>query len=271
MSKKKAKNGPFRPTLSLVINTFNKPEPLDRILALLVAGKQAPREVVIADDGSDKKTKAIIDKYKTNGKFPIEHAWQEKQGYRRSRILNMAIAKTTGDYVVFMDGDCIPNLHFVEDHCSIAQNNCFVQARRAFIAESSVADYLSGKRSIRKLWLSGKISGLFKTVRWAKPIVKCNQELHGILGCNLGIWKSDLVAVNGYDESFEGWGAEDSDLAARLYHLGRQRLFIYGRAILYHLNHPRLSRERYDHNKKILDATIQQFRIRSKIGLDQYL
>ena len=183
----------------------------------------------------------------------------------------MAIAKATGNYIVFMDGDCIPRSSFIADHMEIANKACFVQARRAFVEGSVVSDYLKGKKSLRMLWLSGKISGRIKTIRWPKPIIKSNCELHGILGCNLGIWKQDLIDVNGYDEAFEGWGAEDSDLAARLFHLGKKRRFVYGRAILFHLNHQQLSRDNYDYNKKLLSQTIASKTIRCDKGLVQYL
>jgi hypothetical protein len=94
--------------------------------------------------------------------------------------------------------------------------------------------------------------------------------LHGILGCNLAIWREDLVAVNGYDEAYEGWGKEDSDLAARLYHLGRRRKMVHGRAILYHLNHPAASRAQLPDAERRLQQTINSKKIRCEKGLDQY-
>jgi predicted glycosyltransferase involved in capsule biosynthesis len=77
--------------------------------------------------------------------------------------------------------------------------------------------------------------------------------------------------VNGYDESFTGWGREDADLGNRLYHLGRDRKFVYGRAIIYHLNHRVVSRDRLETNQSLLEKTIAERRIRARRGLDQYL
>jgi hypothetical protein len=110
-----------------------------------------------------------------------------------------------------------------------------------------------------------------KAVRLPLPVVKRGRKQRGILGCNLGIWRQDLIAVNGYDETFTGWGREDADLGNRLYHLGRDRKFVYGRAIIYHLNHPEVSRERLETNQSLLEQTIAERRVRALKGLNQYL
>jgi hypothetical protein len=47
-----------------------------------------------------------------------------------------------------------------------------------------------------------------------------------------------LVAVNGFDENFIGWGYEDRDLQRRLYSLGRYCRSILHRTAAYHLWHP---------------------------------
>jgi hypothetical protein len=110
-----------------------------------------------------------------------------------------------------------------------------------------------------------------KAVRLPVPVVRRDREQRGILGCNLGIWRDDLIAINGYDETFAGWGREDADLGNRLYHLGRDRKFVYGRAIIYHLNHPVLPRDRLETNQSLLEDTIREKRIRARKGFDQYL
>ena len=87
--------------------------------------------------------------------------------------------------------------------------------------------------------LAGKITGAAKGVRWPAPIIRHDTKQRGIIGCNMAFWRDDLVAVNGFDEDYTGWGTgEDSDIGTRLYHLGRPRKFVYGRAITFHLNHP---------------------------------
>ncbi|WP_269537867.1 glycosyltransferase family 2 protein [Cerasicoccus fimbriatus] len=260
------------PAIGLVINTYNSPRKLDAVLRWLAAGTEAPDEILIADDGSTVETRELVEVWRH--KMPLwrmRHVWQEDNGYRRSRILNLAIAQTHCDYLVFIDGDCLPFKRFIADHRAIAERGTFVQGRRCFVVQSKVDALIDNQTNLASLFLSGNLHGAFKAVRWPRPVIKRNCELHGILGCNLGMWRDDLIAVNGYDESYEGWGAEDSDLAARLYHLGLQRKFVYGRGQLAHLNHPEQSRDRYDANKQMLQATLDEKRVRCSVGLDQHL
>ncbi len=256
--------------LTLVVNTYNNPLALERIFEEVQHGSEQPHEIVVADDGSDDKTRERVQAWQKKVPFPILHAWQEKKGYRRSRILNLAISLSSGDYLVFIDGDCIPGRHFVRDHRQVAEQGCFVQGRRAYIAEPMVQPFLARETGLLGVALRGQLEGPFKAIRLPFPLVFKNRELKSILGCNLGIWRQDLEQINGYDESYEGWGAEDSDLAARLYHCGRQRKFVYGRCQLFHLNHPRLSRNRYDDNKAMLQQTLDTRKTRCDSGLSNH-
>ncbi len=259
-------------SIGLVINTYNAPERLDAVLRWLAAGSKRPDEILVADDGSTDTTRDLVASWRH--KMPLwrlKHIWQEDSGYRRSRILNMAIAQSGADYLIFIDGDCLPFRHFISDHHKLAERGAFVQGRRCFVPQSNVANLLAGKTTIMRLLLSHQLDGAFKAIRWPMPVIKRNQKLHGILGCNLGIWRDDLLTVNGFDESFEGWGVEDSDLAARLYHHGLVRKFVYGRGQLAHLDHDELPRDRYDANKQKLQETLDAKRVRCSMGLDQHL
>jgi len=260
-----------KPAITLILSTYDYPVALGKILESLSAQTLSPLETIIADDGSGEPTRILIEKSIRRLGLPIRHCWQEHQDFRKAIILNRAIAEARGDYIVFLDGDCVPEREFVADHASLAERGYWVQGRRAFVAESAVHDFMPTTRSVWGLALSGRLTGLPKALRLPYPFVNRGTQQRGILGCNLGIWREDLVAVNGYDETFIGWGREDADLANRLYHLGRPRKFVYGRAILYHLNHPVASRNRLIENQSLLEQTIAERRIRAVKGLDQYL
>lgn len=257
-----------KPTITLVVNTYENPHALEKVLASLVRQRVPADEIIIADDGSGDATKAAILRGIHDLHLPIRHCRQENQGFRRAVILNKAIAMAKADYLVFLDGDCVPEPEFVSDHASLAERGFWVQGRRAFVKESSVENFIPTRGCVWSLALKGQLTGLPKALRLPFPIVKRGRQQRGILGCNLGIWRDDLLAVNGYDESFVGWGREDADLANRLYHLGRSRKFVYGRAILYHLNHPVASRSRLNENQSLLDQCIAERRIRALKGLD---
>lgn len=258
----------MKPNISLILNTYENPVALEKVLKALSNQTERNAEIIVADDGSGSATKEVVGSFAN--KLRIKHCRQEHEGFRRSVILNKAIALATGDYIVFLDGDSVPESEFIADHAALAEQGCWVQGRRAFVDESCVATFAPTRIHIWSLVLRGKLSGLLKAIRLPFPIVKRGREQHGILGCNLGMWRKDLIAVNGYDETFTGWGREDADLGNRLYHLGRDRKFVYGRAIIYHLNHPVVSRDRLQTNQSLLEETLREKRIRARHGLDQY-
>jgi len=256
-------------SLSLIVNTYENASALAKVLEALFDQTHKSFQTIVADDGSSESTAEVM---RSQGcRISAEHCWQEHDGFRRSVILNKAIAQATGDYVVFLDGDSVPARNFISDHITLAERGCWVQGRRAFVNESCTQAFRPNCGHLWSLALRRKLSGLTKALRLPFPIIQRNRDQRGILGCNLGIWLDDLIAVNGYDESFTGWGREDADLGNRLYHLGRDRKFVYGRAIVYHLNHPVVPRDRLCTNQALLDQTIAEGRTRARCGLDKYL
>jgi hypothetical protein len=59
-----------------------------------------------------------------------------------------------------------------------------------------------------------------------------------LIAYDFGIWRDDLEAVNGFDESFIGWGCEDDDLAYRLRRAGRRIISVLDYTHGYHMWHP---------------------------------
>ena len=68
----------------------------------------------------------------------------------------------------------------------------------------------------------------------------------------MGFWYKDLLAINGFNNEYEGWGREDSDLAWRLVHSGVKRRKIKFAAIALHLYHKELPRTKLSSNDKLL-------------------
>jgi glycosyltransferase involved in cell wall biosynthesis len=259
--------------LTLVINTFNQPDYLARVLNAVSRQSVLPEEVLLADDGSTDETKTVFEQWRARQPFRCEHIRQEHQGFRRARILNLAIAPSRGDYLVFLDGDTIPYPHFVADHRVLASESQFVQGHRALIGEKAAAWF--GKNNFsadrRRAVLQNQISGLKNSFRWPFALRKINHRLRGIRGCNLAIWRADLVRVNGYNEAFVGWGREDSELAVRLMNSGVRRLDVRGRALCYHLWHPPVSRAELVGNDELLAKAILEKPVRCEQGLNRHL
>ncbi len=256
--------------ISLIISTHQWEAALEGILKALSCQSYRNFEVIVAQDANKEETKMLLQQWNASESLHVRHIFQENKGFRRSRILNQAILQAKGDYIVFLDGDCVPHSQFIEDHKALAERGYFVQGRRCFIAEEAVEAFLKGS-SLLKLLLKGKIQGPFKAIRWPCAKIVKNQSLEGMLGCNLGVWKADLMAVNGFNEAFIGWGREDSELGARLYHLGKIRKLVHGRAIVHHLNHPFESRNSLDQNERILQHTLNHHLVTCKQGLSSHL
>jgi glycosyltransferase involved in cell wall biosynthesis len=258
--------------LSLIISAYNQRGALDKIFRALSLQTILPDQILIADDGSTDGTRELIEGWKTKMRMPVEHLWQPDGGFLKTTILNRTVAATTGDYIVFLDGDCVPHGRFIADHRALAERGFWVQGRRCFVREPFVAEFDPGSTSVWQWALRGRIARPIKSVRWPFAVLRRDRGQRGILGCNMAYWREDVVAVNGFDESYQGRGmGADSDLGSRLYNLGRQRKFVYGRALVYHLDHLIMPRPHYDANRARLDEVLRSGRIRCEKGLDQYL
>jgi glycosyltransferase involved in cell wall biosynthesis len=252
---------------TVVVSTYQDPIRLKGTLESLLKQSLQPCEIIVAEDDEDPVTKRCVEEFRSVSPIPVKHVTQRHDGFRKSRILNESVRISRSEYLVFIDGDCVAPKKFLQDHMNLAEKGYFIQGRRSYIKESHVMKFLSGEASIPRLMLSGKMHGVLKGIRLFKPVVKVDQEDRGVYGCNWSFSKSDFEKVNGYDEDFVGWGREDSDLASRLYHLGNRRKFVYGRAFVYHLNHPSRSRHRLDENAEIWERTKAERKVACQNGL----
>ena len=259
--------------ITVVMTTYESPKSLDKVLEGYALQSRTPDEVVVADDGSGDSTRAVISRWQSEAPYRLIHVWQENKGYRRSRILNMGVAASTGDYVVFTDGDCLPHPDFVADHALLAEKGFWVQGKRAQIREQfalhATAADAHGWHLLRRGWLWRAAYG----IRWLLPIVwrQTGSFRERALGSNIAVWRQDLNAINGYNEAFVGWGSEDRELTVRLYHLGCRKKFVLGRALQFHLDHPATSRSQAKDNGEILARVRSQRLTRCDQGLHQHL
>ena len=257
---------------SLIISTYNQPEALGKTIRGFQRQTRWPEEILFSDDGSGEPTRRLITEFARTAPVPVRHVWHPDEGFRKTIILNQTLAAATGDYLIFTDADCVPHPRFVADHVALAEPGFWVQGRRCFVRESFVPAFEAGQTPVWRWLLTGRITGAAKGVRWPLAIIQRDTKQRGIIGCNMAFWRADLVAVNGFDEEYSGWGTgEDSDVGTRLYHLGRPRKFVYGRAITFHLDHPQAPRGHHAASLARLAETIATHKIRCARGLDRHL
>jgi len=94
--------------ISVIFTTYNSPRWLEKVLWGFDAQTDQDFEIVIADDGSREDTRQLIKRFARATDRPIQHIWQEDDGFQKCRILNKAIVAARGDYLILTDGDCIP-------------------------------------------------------------------------------------------------------------------------------------------------------------------
>jgi len=258
--------------ITLIISTYERPDALNQVLQGVQGQSEMPLEILVADDGSGPATRELISQWQKRLAAPLRHIWHEDLGFRKTMILNKSLAAAQGEYLALLDGDCVPHAQFVADHARLAERNFWVQGRRCFVNEKFAAKFAVGRTPVLRWMLAGRITGAAKGIRWPFPLVRRNTAQRGIIGCNMGFWRDDLLAINGFDEEYSGWGlGEDSDVGTRLYHLGRPRKFVYGRAIVYHLNHLLLGRAHLEASRQRLAETIRSGKIRCERGVEPYL
>ncbi|MBR9847460.1 MAG: glycosyltransferase [Algicola sp.] len=258
---------------TLVISTYNWPQALKLVLLSALNQTQLPDEIIVADDGSTHETKELIESFKSKFNIPLVHVWHEDDGFRKSVILNKAIAQAKGDYIIQADGDCILHSNYVEDHLHFAEKNTYLFGSRVNIQEAHL-DALFRAQQIR---FNAFSKGIKKRTRamhvpFLSQFYKASDQFSKkYRGCNTSYFKSDFIAVNGYNEDFKGWGREDSELALRFHNYGLKGRRIRYRGIVFHIYHNEKSKSRLEINNEIELNTIANKSVWCKHGVDQYL
>jgi GT2 family glycosyltransferase len=262
----------MKPSIALIISTYDHPDYLRRVLRAVSGQVSLPAEVLVADDGSDEKTAQVFQEWAAAKSCRSEHLWQAHEGFRKARILNEAIARARSDYVVFLDGDTVPHPRFIADHQALARAERFVQGHRALIDRRSARNFGQGifRKDRRQALFEGDVQGWKNVFRWPWPMRQVRRDLRGVRGCNLAVWREHLAKVNGYNEEFTGWGREDSELAARLLNNGVLRMDVRGWALCYHLWHAPMDRSKVPANDQLLAQAVAEGRQTCRVGLSQH-
>lgn len=245
--------------ISFIVLTYNRTDALLAVLRSLALQCDARHEVVIADDGSRPDQVEMLLRQCPAFKCPVRHVWHPDTGFTAARARNLGARHAKGDYLVFLDGDCIPAKAFVVQHTRLAEAGCFVNGGRVLLSEQLTAQALEGQIDLPgrplSFWLQARLQGncnkLLHLLVWPWRLFRVKQgfQWHGIRSCNFGVWQRDFVSVNGFDETFQGWGHEDADLILRLSHLGCQRKNGFMATEVFHLWHRENQRDHESVNK----------------------
>ncbi|MCW8804391.1 MAG: glycosyltransferase [Ignavibacteriaceae bacterium] len=229
---------------------YNRLDYLKLVLAGFERQTEKNFELIIADDGSNEAVVNEVKKVISQYSFLIKHIWQEDKGFRKSKMLNQAITESASNYIIFIDGDCIPHRAFIEGHLSFSNKSTALTGRRVNLSQkitNQLTENNVRKGFLEKHFINLMSDGLFgESIDVEKGIYLKNKFLlkffnkksRGLLGCNFSLYKEDLLKINGFDERYEAPSiGEDSDIQFRLELAGVNIKSINHAAVQYHLYH----------------------------------
>jgi glycosyltransferase involved in cell wall biosynthesis len=272
--------------VSVVVVTYEWPAALDAVLRALSEQAGPPFEVVVADDGSGPETAAVVARWQDSFGERLRHVWQPDEGWRQGRNRNLGALEARGDYLVFLDGDCLVRRGFLQAVRRAALPGWFLAGKRLHLSErlsrrvldenvpvwrwSTMRWLLATPRELLSSHREAGRPGVLLPVRdRRRPWREGQPEFFppfAAYGYFFGISRSDLERANGFDMRFVGWGGEDEDLAARLRRLGLRCGWPGPRATLLHLWHaPR--KGVMPSNRPLVDATEEATHVEALEGL----
>ena len=265
--------------VSFIVLTYNRTDALLVVLRSLARQCNQDHQVIIADDGSRQEQVQMLFDNCPVFQCPVLHVWHPDAGFTISRARNLAASYATGEYLVFLDGDCIANTNFVAQHERLAGIRYFVNGSRVLLSQRLTTDVINQEIDLpsqpARFWLRARLIGdcnkLLHLLAWPRHLCRTKKTFKwsGIRGCNLGMWMRDFINVNGFDESFKGWGHEDADLVLRLSHLGIQRKNGFLATEVFHLWHPESRRDAESINKNRVLARLKTDIVRAEKGLQE--
>ena len=265
---------------SLIISFYKKFDYLKLVLAGFERQTFRDFEIIIADDGSDEKIVGEIEKYSKQVSFKLKHVWHEDKGFRKNKILNRAITSSETDYLIFIDGDCVPHSEFIKEHIQNSNKDLCLTGRRVNLSQKftnklTIQNVREGFLEKNNLLLidDGLFGESFYVERGFYLKNKFlrdffNKKKRGLLGCNFSLNKDDMLKINGFDERYEAPSiGEDSDVQFRLELAGIKIKSINNIAVQYHLYHK--LQERPQKNLDLFEDVKKLNEFFTKYGISQ--
>jgi glycosyltransferase involved in cell wall biosynthesis len=235
---------------TVIVTTYNRPDALAVVLEGYCGQSDQAFGLVVADDGSKEETAEVVRQFVRRAPFPLTHVWHEDRGFRAAAI-----------------------------HKQLAEPGYFLGSNRVLLSAGLTSRVLNQRLPIHawrgvdwiQSWFRREVNRVLPLIQLPDgPFRKWTPDRwEGIKTCNFSAWRADLIRVNGLDESYEGWGLEDSDLVIRLLHAGVKHKSARFASTAFHLWHPEQDRMKLPANQKRLEDLLRSTTVRATIGLDQ--
>lgn len=265
--------------ISVVVTTYNRSDALAKVLEGLSHQTDTAFEIIVADDGSTQLQRDAVCTAALALGLELTHVWHPDIGFTASRARNRGVSQARGQYIVFLDGDCVPEADFVAQHRRLIEPGYFINGSRVLLSSAFTRMVVAGAVKIvarsrgfwfKKWWAreASKLTGLFRL-----PDFKLRKtpkfSWRGIRSCNMGVWRTDFERINGFDESFVGWGHEDADFVLRLHNAGIIRKNGFCATEVYHLWHPESNRGHASGNAQRVADRMQTHQVLATQGYRQ--
>lgn len=260
--------------VSLIISVYKDVESLSVILEALKFQTYKGFEIVISEDGEYEGMKNYLQN--SLHQNDILHLTQPDIGWRKNKALNNAIRKSKGDYLIFIDGDCVPNHKFIENHLCFSSRKAIVAGRRVKLGpgytaifknniqdllrleKKVVSDYFGMKKDGAKFYEEGVY---VNPNSWLGKVLS-RRKFRTLKGCNMSFHKQDIELINGFDEDYKSPAVgEDIDLIWRFEAAGFTFRSAKNFAIQYHLQH----------KENWMDSSINEKIMREKMKKHDYV
>lgn len=248
--------------VSVLVAIYKDLEALKLIINALKQQTYRDFEVIVAEDNDAQEVKnylASVDAF-----FPIKHYFHPDNGLQKAIARNASIRMSEGEYLIFIDGDTIPYTTFVESHVALAEPKKVLCGRRVNLEDGLSNALRQGKITsfeLERIWkflpqlLKDKTRHIEQGLRfspngWVHSFLSSRDKNIHMVGSNFSCFKTDIMAINGCDESMtDGPGVDDTDLEWRFIASGVTMKSCKYCANLFHLNHGRNDRQEiYDQN-----------------------
>ncbi|MFN4152428.1 MAG: glycosyltransferase, partial [Candidatus Sericytochromatia bacterium] len=224
------------PKVSIVMPVYNRENNLFYCLDALTKQSFKDFEVIITDDGSTDNTKKVVDKFRNKLNIRYTYAGENK-GFRAARARNIGLQKVRGELVIFLDSDIVTPKNYIEEHIKVHKKydeivvNSFVYRMKTYKEDDLGLEPFEFIKKHREN-LNDDIKYEFHVFDKEEPI----EEGYYLDSNSLSI-KAKHIIDEGFDESFVGWGHEDTELGYRFISKNFKFLFIKNNCESYHIHH----------------------------------
>lgn len=270
------------PKASIIISVYNRFDFLELVLAGLEIQTEQDFEVIVSDDGSNEVFVARLAALRASSPLRIQHRWHPDNGFLKNRILNVSVRSALGAQLIFLDGDCIPHPRFVAEHLINGGPGRCLAGRRIDISERLTQQLTPERIRAGVLQSPGTMLGqmadflMRRTFHFmngfyvTSPLLRryFNRKERGLLGANFSVMKTDMVAINGFDERYTApTFGEDSDIDFRLRLNGVKIIPVLNIAVAYHCFHKLLPRPAS--SKALYEQVVRDAQAYTPYGLQQ--